>query len=422
MPESKIFTFNISNSDEFDLNNFTTDPDRESNRPKEITEEFSNLITDKYDNIMKIANKNIISFADYSKIIEEMYEHNSELLNIIHRQKIHIDTKEKLIKELQSKIDEYQKIPDNKKQFLIDQEEKERIEEEMKEIEEIKKQEEEMKDNYIASRFCKDCIDYETGKMLDHFMYRFLCDFNYENAPFRKYVNKYVSDEKYQRYYINISDYKIISFANFYSKLIKDKVTQYLPYDRYFENSCGKWKECKQKDAYKIIYKEIEKHLSYEQQHAEILEIRNFIENTALFEWRDKKNLKENTYDSILALTFSYNFDLFKNGIININTVEIKEKKVEVSKNDDDKNGENKMIISDHSGLIRNFIEEKILKTNNKKDRISANELYNNYILWSNNKINNKISTKLFGINLRENNLESKHTNNGTVYICIKYK
>lgn len=394
----------------FDLDYIVDESERESTKPKEISEDIRKNLNDYYTNFEKYTNDtNIYSYTDYQNMLEKIDEACQLSSNEIKHLKLHIDTKDKLIQELREKIESYQKILNDKKEIL----DKQKEEEENKVVD----------DRVI--KLCKDCFNHETGERFESFLDRFPYEFNDENRYNRHILSKY--DEKNWYYYFYISDYTIIFFCEFYANLLKNKITHHLPTDKYFEKNNNEWTECKKNNVYKVIHNEVEKYLYNVMEKTTNKYIKKYFKETIEDEWDNKKIFKENIYDNILAMTYSYNFELFKEGIINLQkTKKEKIKIIKINKNEEKLESDKKDKIINNlwtkHNSVNNFLEEILIYTDNINDQIDIKTLYNRYCLWNNKLKINITSTISFGIYLKKCNLSIKHTEKGNIYTHIKFK
>lgn len=71
---------------------------------------------------------------------------------------------------------------------------------------------------------------------------------------------------------------------------------------------------------------------------------------------------------------------------------------------------------------VKNFIDEKIIVTSNRENRLNAKDLYNEFNLWYINKEQIEKSTYSFGKAMKRNGMISIRNGKGTFYLGIKFK
>lgn len=95
-----------------------------------------------------------------------------------------------------------------------------------------------------------------------------------------------------------------------------------------------------------------------------------------------------------------------------------KEEKEEIKQNSDMKKTDFE-ILTEH---VKNFINEKLLITTNREDRINLVELLEQFNLWFSNKDKINITNINFGKAMKKNRIYSVFLQEKTCYLGLKYK
>lgn len=71
---------------------------------------------------------------------------------------------------------------------------------------------------------------------------------------------------------------------------------------------------------------------------------------------------------------------------------------------------------------VNKFLNEKLIITSNREDRIYIKEIYENFNIWYSDKEQIEKSSYTFGKAMKRNGINNIRNSKGIFYICIKYK
>lgn len=265
----------------------------------------------------------------------------------------------------------------------------------------------------------KLCFDHRNGEQLDTFQKRFLNTYHTKDG-YRKYHLGVAIDyeesknpnSKSFNYYLYRTDFIIQDFAENIAEELNGKFMKDILGERYFEHKNNIWYECKQKDIYKTLDYRIQNSLNnlkigltnkklieYIDDTIEMWETGNFLQSFS----------KEFIYENILGVLYSNNFNLFKNGEINLSGVNLQNSIKTFTSN------------LDYKEVINKFLKDNIIFTNNFNNLIMSSQLYDKYKIWCELNKYEIHDIRVFGKQIKNNGIQIKHTEYGNKYKGIKF-